>query len=108
MYCSEPQPTFNEKPKIQKDSPDNYWQDYIKGLQSRKAKNEVQEYVVPRLPSFHWENDSLLKDMPLFWMACYRLHKNRPTIFKDTIDWATQNRLHPMQFVKAVNTRLKR
>lgn len=70
----------------------------------QKNQNYAQQVVEPHLSKLNWQNETLEKDTRAFWMAVYKLNKQRPTLLRETIEWAANNRLHPMQFVKAVNT----
>lgn len=70
----------------------------------QKNQNYAQQVVEPHLSKLNWQNETLEKDTRAFWMSVYKLNKQRPTMLRETIEWAGKNRLHPMQFVKAVNT----
>lgn len=100
MFCSQDQPSTTSKPVEIAFS----WQSYFDGLRGRKAGTEVQELLVPLLPKFQWQNETLDKDMRAFWIAAHRLHKTRPTLFKENILWAADHNLHPKQFVKMCYT----
>lgn len=77
-------------------------------VSEKKAKTYVEHLAKPFLPKFRWENKTLEKDMRLFWMSCHRFYKARPTQFSELLAWAAKNNLHPLAFVKAVNTLLKK
>lgn len=73
-----------------------------------KARSYLEEQVQPYIKSFNWQNETLQNDMKAFWVAIHRLNKYKPTYFKETLEWAAKNKLHPLAFVKAVNTILKK
>lgn len=74
--------------------------------QGKPPRTYVEEIALKYIRRLKWTNDTLEADTKLFWMACYRLNKARPTMLRDMLEWAADNRLHPKQFVKAVNTKL--
>jgi len=85
--CGIPQ----NKPRIPERKPDPKL-DYVHGI--------VDKY----LPKLRWETETLEGDTRVFWVAVHKLNKNKPTLLRETIEWAAKQGLHPRQFVKAVNT----
>ena len=72
------------------------------------ARSYIESQVQPFLKSFNWKTETLEKDMKAFWIAIHRLNKYKPTYLRETLEWAAKNRLHPLAFVKACNTILRK
>lgn len=72
--------------KKEKETNDNYFQ------------SQVRPYydLIQRLygPAFN----------KIIFVKAMKLFTQRPTMFRETIDWAVNNRLHPLAFSKTVNT----
>jgi hypothetical protein len=69
----------------------------------------LQSLVEPYIEKLQWTNETFFKDQDLFFIKCSQLFKRMSEYdLTELLKWATTNNLHVRQFIRAVNTKLKR
>lgn len=81
---------------------------YYEGLKKQPKsihRTRLQEIIYPYLVYINWQNDTLLDDLDLFYIAANRLWNRVSTYqFIERLEWIKKiNSLYPKQAVKTLN-----
>ncbi len=76
----------------------------------KKEKNPEDNYFQSQMRPYY---DLVLRihgknNVGLIFLKGMQLFTQRPTMFRESVEWAATNRLHPLQWSKMVNTILKK
>lgn len=82
-------------------------EEYLARLQERinnpttKANTRLQELLTPYLSKLNWTNETLEKDMKMFWsVATMRFKTMNEEQFFKRMNWAADKHIHPRAVVK--------
>ena len=80
---------------------------YLKRLKLRKPENSAKTYiesiVLPYLSKINWQNETLEKDLRLFWISVYKYNRSHTIYeFKRMLSWIEHKNLFPGQIIKVL------
>ena len=76
--------------------------DYLSRFSHRKssANTYLASICEPYLKHFHYSNETLEKDLKVFWITIYQ--KRNEAKIKEILEWAKKKELHIRQVIKAL------